>query len=101
MGSCSVRTSETTNNDKGDLNEAFFIKRERPPDDPLLLSGRRFVGPNQWPSETDIPGFRANLLEYAAVMDGFARRFLHVVAAAFDLPPHLVDEAFTVSMSAL
>jgi hypothetical protein len=28
------------------LNEAFFVKRERAPDDPLRLSGRRFVGPN-------------------------------------------------------
>jgi isopenicillin N synthase-like dioxygenase len=63
MGRYAVRTSDINNNDKGDLNEAFFVKRERPENDPLLLSGRRFVGPNQWPSETDIPGFRANLLE--------------------------------------
>src|SRR4030081_251076 len=50
MGRYAVRTSDINNNDpsvySGDLNEAFFIKRERPPDDPLLLSGRRFVGAN-------------------------------------------------------
>src|SRR5439155_13619263 len=86
MGRYAVRTSDINNNDKGDLNEAFFIKRERPPDDPLLRSGRRFVGPNLWPAESDLPGFRENLLEYAAVMDGLARRFLPVVAAALDLP---------------
>lgn len=49
MGRYAVRTSNLNNNDKGDLNEAFFVKRERPADDPLLLSGRRFVGPNLWP----------------------------------------------------
>ena len=105
MGRYAVRTSEINNNDpsvySGDLNEAFFMKRERPANDPLLLSGRRFVGPNRWPSETDIPGFRANMLEYAAVMDRFARRFLHVVAAALDLPPQWFDEAFTDSMHTL
>src|SRR5436309_6098094 len=82
MGRYAVRTSDINNNDKGDLNEAFFIKRERPPDDPLLLSGRRFVGPNLWPAEGDLPGFRANVLDYVGVMDRFARHFLHVVAAA-------------------
>ncbi len=101
MGRYAVRTSDINNNDKGDLNEAFFIKRERPPDDPLLRSGRRFVGPNRWPAERDIPGFRANLLEYAAVMDGFARRFLPVVAAALDLPSDGFDEAFTDSQFTL
>src|SRR5437764_5211710 len=79
MGRYAVRTSDINNNDKGDLNEAFFMKRERPPDDPLLLSGRRFVGPNQWPAESGISSFRATMLEYAAVMDRFARRFLRVV----------------------
>src|SRR5438128_2056720 len=59
MGRYAVRTSQLNNNDKGDLNEAFFVKRERPADDPLLLSGRRFVGPNQWPADSDLPGFRA------------------------------------------
>src|SRR3954453_8273051 len=63
MGRYAVRTSDLNNNDKGDLNEAFFVKRERPANDPLLLSGRRFVGPNLWPNEADLPGFRANVLD--------------------------------------
>ena len=101
MGRYAVRTSDLNNNDKGDLNEAFFIKRERPADDPLLLSGRRFVGPNQWPAESDLPRFRANLLEYAAAMDSFARRFMRIVAVALDLPPGFFDDAFTDSMHTL
>ena len=97
MGRYAVWTSEVNNNDKPDLNEAFFIKRERAPDDPLLLSGRRFVGPNQWPTEADLPGFRAAALDYAAVMDGLARRLLPAVAASLDLAPDWFDAAFTES----
>jgi len=101
MGRYAVRTSTLNNNDRGDLNEAFFMKRERPADDPLLLSGRRFVGPNQWPAESDLPGFRANMLEYARVMDRFVRHFMPLIAVALDLPPDWFDEAFTDSMHTL
>jgi len=94
MGRYAVFTSDVNDNDKGDLNEAFFIKRERPADDPLLLSGRRFVGPNQWPAETDLPGFRTAALNYAEVMDRFARRFLPAVAVSLDLAPDWFDEPF-------
>ncbi|MBV8506140.1 MAG: isopenicillin N synthase family oxygenase [Alphaproteobacteria bacterium] len=97
MGRYAVWTSEVNDNDKPDLNEAFFIKRERAPDDPLRLSGRRFVGPNLWPDEADLPGFRANVLEYVRVMDNLARRFLQAVAVALDLEPSWFDAAFTDS----
>ncbi len=94
MGRYAVRTSEINNNDKGDLNEAFFVKRERPANDPLLLSGRRFVGPNLWPDETHLPDFRAHVLEYVDTIDRFARRFLPAVAVALDLPSNWFDAAF-------
>src|SRR3954463_4099685 len=93
LGRYAVRTSDLNNNNKGDLNEAFFVKRERPAEDPLLLSGRRFVGPNLWPDEADLPGFRTNVLEYVNTMDRFARRVLPAVAVALDLPPHGFDKA--------
>src|SRR6185503_12885542 len=46
MGRYAVWTSEVNANDKGDLNEAFFVRRERKPDDPLVIANRRFAGPN-------------------------------------------------------
>jgi isopenicillin N synthase-like dioxygenase len=97
MGRYAVWTSDVNDNDKPDLNEAFFVKRERAPDDPLRLSGRRFVGPNLWPEEADLPGFRANVLEYVGVMDDLARRLLPAVAVAFDLEPTWFDAAFADS----
>src|SRR5215470_8616057 len=32
-------------------NEAYFLRRDRAPDDPDVLSNRRFHAPNKWPRE--------------------------------------------------
>jgi isopenicillin N synthase-like dioxygenase len=95
MGRYAVWTSEVNTNDKPDLNEAFFCKRERASDDPLLRSGRRFVGPNRWPD--DLPGFRENVLAYTAAMDALSGRVLPVCAVALGLPPDHFDAAFAES----
>ena len=94
MNRYAVWTSDVNKNDKPDLNEAFFVKRERAPDDPLRLSGRRFVGPNLWPEEGDLPGFRVHVLEYVDRMNGLACRFLPAVAVALDLEPSWFDAPF-------
>lgn len=95
MGRYAVWTSEVNANTKPDLNEAFFVKRERPPHDPLLRSGRRFAGPNRWPD--DLPGFRAIVLAYTDAVDALGRRVLPVCAVALDLPPDYFDAAFAES----
>jgi isopenicillin N synthase-like dioxygenase len=95
MGRYAVWTSDVNANDQPDLNEAFFVKRERAPDDPLRRSGRRFVGDNQWPD--DLPGFRATVLAYTDAVDALGRRMVRVVAAALDLPADSFDTAFAES----
>jgi len=95
MGRYAVWTSEVNANDKPDLNEAFFVKRERAADDPLLRSGRRFVGPNRWPD--DLPGFRETVLAYTDAVDALGRRLLPVCAVGLDLPPDYFDAAFAES----
>ncbi len=95
LGRYAVWTSDVNANDKPDLNEAFFCKRERPPDDPLLRSGRRFVGPNRWPD--DLPGFRENVLAYTDAMDELSRRVLPVCAVALGLPADAFRDAFAES----
>ena len=95
MGRYAVWTSDVNANDKPDLNEAFFVKRERSPDDPLRRSGRRFVGENLWPD--DLPGFRETVLAYTDAVDALGRRLVRMVAAALDLPADYFDEAFAES----
>ncbi len=95
LGRYAVWTSEVNANDKPDLNEAFFCKRELPPDHPLRRSGRRFVGPNRWPA--GLPGFREQVLAYVEAMDALTRRILPVVAVALDLPADAFEAAFAES----
>jgi isopenicillin N synthase-like dioxygenase len=103
-GRYAVWTSDVNRNDKPDLNEAFFIKRERAPNSPLRLSGRRFTGPNVWPAERDLPDFRDHILDYFGVMDRFTDRFLRVVAVSLGLNPefflpHFVDNQANLRLS--
>ena len=97
MARYTVQTAEVNAGAAPDLNEAFFVKRERPPDDPLRRSGRRFLGPNVWPDGRDLPGFRENVLAYTDAMDRFGRRMLPAVASALDLRPGWFDSAFEES----
>ena len=95
QGRYAVWPSGVNANDKPDLNEAFFCKRERGAEDPLLASGRRFVGPNRWPD--DMPGFRESVLAYTDAMDHLSRRVLPVCAVALELAPNAFDAAFAES----
>jgi isopenicillin N synthase-like dioxygenase len=103
-GRYAVWTSDVNKNDKPDLNEAFFVKRERAPDNRLRLSGRRFTGPNVWPNEADLPGFRSHILDYLQAMETFTNRLLPAVALSLDLDPeyflpHFVDSQFNLRLS--
>jgi isopenicillin N synthase-like dioxygenase len=91
-GEYSVKTSEVNDNDQPDLNEAFFMDRERAPDDPEVLAGKLFRELNKWPA--DLLGFRDFLLRYWAAMEGFAQHLLPVFATALDLPSDYFDKAF-------
>src|SRR3989449_2825015 len=95
LGRYAVWTSDVNANDKPDLNEAFFVKRERGPDDPLVRAGRRFAGPNRWP--TNLPGFRETVLAYTDTVDALGRRLLPLCATALDLPADTFDSAFAES----
>jgi isopenicillin N synthase-like dioxygenase len=91
-GAYSVKTSEVNDNDQPDLNEAFFMDRERAPDDPDVVAGRLFRERNKWP-ET-LPGFRDFLLRYWQAMEGFSQKLLPIFASALDLPADYFDAAF-------
>ena len=92
MSRYTVWTSEVNINTEPDLNEAFFVRRERGPDDPMLRAGRRFAGPNRWPDA--LPGFRETVLAYIDALDALGRRLLPACAVALGLPPHHFARAF-------
>ena len=87
-----IKTSELNKNDKPDVNAAFFMDRERAPDDPEVIAGKLFREPNKWPE--NLPGFREFLLQYWDVLEGLSKRLLPVFAVALELTPEYFDRAF-------
>jgi isopenicillin N synthase-like dioxygenase len=92
MGGSVARSSRVNNNTKPSVNEAFFLRRERTPDDPDVIAGKRFRGLNQWPS--DLPGFRETALAYMTAMESVGKRLVRVYAVALDLPADYFDPMF-------
>jgi isopenicillin N synthase-like dioxygenase len=87
-----IKTSEINAGRKPDLNEAFFIDRDRSPDDPAVREGKRFREVNKWPD--GLPGFRERAMAYYARLEAFAKSLLPAFATALDLPPDWFDAAF-------
>src|SRR3954470_16722922 len=74
---------------KPSQNEAYFLRRERTPDDPAVIANRRFHGLNQWPR--DLPGFRETALDYMRALEMLCRRLVPLYALALDLPEDFFD----------
>lgn len=92
QGAQTIRTSTIHQNRKPNLNETFYITRDRAPDDPDIIAGTPFVGLNRWPEE--LPSFRAATTAYFRAMEALAHRLLPVVAVALDLPPDYFNGDF-------
>lgn len=61
-----------------DVKESFYL-------------GVETIGPNQWPDESLVPGFRAAMTAYSAAMDGLALRLMGLFAQALGQPPAFFD----------
>ena len=55
---------------KPSQNEAYFLRRERTPDDPAVIANKRFHGHNRWPA--DLPGFRESPRHHPHLLHGAA-----------------------------
>ncbi|KAF9884281.1 hypothetical protein FE257_001911 [Aspergillus nanangensis] len=84
--------------EKGVKMESFSMGYERaadhqrdlddsPPSDPYNLHG-----PNQWPRDEAIPGFREAYLRYHADVLEFSRKLIRILALALDLPEEYFDK---------
>jgi len=59
----------------------------QPPDvKESFYTGVEAIGPNQWPDETLLPGFRAAVEAYAAAMEALARHLMGLFEIALSLP---------------
>jgi isopenicillin N synthase-like dioxygenase len=77
-------------------NESFFISHDRGPDHSDALAGKPLCGRNQWPP--DMPGLRADMIEYFEALGAMCDRMLPPFAVALGMPasffaPYFADEA--------
>jgi isopenicillin N synthase-like dioxygenase len=96
--------AEETTQGKPDLREQFDYATELPfiwnPNAKEEL-GRNFSkpywrlrGPNQWPTELEVPDFQSTLLEYHDAVANLSYRFVHLVEEAFGIPVGSFDHFF-------
>jgi len=79
-------TSNVNRNTQPDLNECILLVRERAADHPGIVAGKRFLGPNRWPAEDLLPGYRTTMLEYYEAMEALGHRLLPLYARALGMP---------------
>jgi isopenicillin N synthase-like dioxygenase len=91
-----TRHSALNANNKPNVNEAFFMARDLPPDHPDVLAGKPYRCANQWPR--DLPGFRDACLAYAAALEQLALRLVPLYALALGLPETYFAKAFSNPM---
>ena len=92
MGGSIARSSKVNDNTKPSVNEAYFLRRERTPDDPDVIANKRFRGLNQWPA--DLPGFRDTALAWMGALEQLGRKLVRIYAVALDLPADHFDAMF-------
>jgi isopenicillin N synthase-like dioxygenase len=88
-----TRHSQINPNNKPNVNEAFFAKREMPADHPDA------AGSNQWPA--NLPSFRETVIAYQNAMEALGRLLLPIYAVALDLPEDYFEKAFETPMYTL
>lgn len=85
----------------GDLKESFYLGVDRGPDDPLVRAGTPNQGPNQWPDEHQVPGFRQAVQAYEAALNQLARRVLSFMAQGLGLHARWFDACLQDPMPVL
>ncbi|KAI3532770.1 2OG-Fe(II)oxygenase superfamily protein [Colletotrichum filicis] len=79
---------------KIDHREQIDLSTEHPlpgPNDPLYYN---LLAPNQWPSESALPGFRATFSEYMDRMGQISIAFTSLIAEAIKLPADAFNKYF-------
>lgn len=81
-----------------DLKESFYVNQDLPDDHPYVKAALRAYGGNQWP---DLPGFRAQMLQYYAAMDRLAQHLMRLLALSLELDEAHFEQYFACPSATL
>jgi isopenicillin N synthase-like dioxygenase len=94
-----VLHADINNPDAVDLQEAFEVSAELPPDDPDYLAGNPMYGPNVWPEHPI--AFRGCVSRYVEAMIGLGNLLFRGFALALGLDECWFDDKITKPMAQL
>jgi len=86
INTSTIVTSSVATVRKPNQSESLMIMHEVAPDDPAAIAGEPLQGPNQWPDEALLPGFRATIEAYVRQMTEVARTMAGLIADALGVP---------------
>ena len=89
-----IVTSSVATVSKPNQSESIFFMHEVEAGDPRALAGKPLQGPNQWPEEQTLPGFRATMDNYVAEMSTLARKMVGAIAISLGMPANSLDSHF-------
>jgi len=89
-----IVTSSVATVSKPNQSESIFFMHEVDANDPKALAQKPLQGPNQWPDEDLLPGFRATIENYVAEMSTLGRKMVGAIALSLGLPADSLDRHF-------
>lgn len=89
-----IVTSSVATVSKPNQSESIFFMHEVDENDPRAVAGEPLQGPNQWPEEAQLPGFRATIEHYVEEMSTLARKMVRAIALSLGLPADNLDRYF-------
>eukprot|EP00752_Nemacystus_decipiens_P014679 g13075.t1 len=81
------------NQTKGDTKEGYYIFRELAADDER--DTRPLKGPNQWPSEDLVPGWKTTMQEHFTRMHAVGVRLVGLLSVGLELEDSVFDNCFS------
>ena len=94
MASSTIVTSSVAKVSKPNQSESMMLMHEVAANDPDALAGKPLQGPNQWPDEASVPGFRATMETYVEQMGTLARKMVGAISTSLGMKPDALDEHF-------
>lgn len=94
MASSTIVTSSVAKVSKPNQSESMMLMHEVAADDPDALAAKPLQGPNQWPREDLVPGFRAMAETYVDQMTTLARKLVAAIATSLDMEADALDAYF-------
>eukprot|EP00195_Chlamydomonas_chlamydogama_P011151 CAMPEP_0202891964 /NCGR_PEP_ID=MMETSP1392-20130828/1858_1 /ASSEMBLY_ACC=CAM_ASM_000868 /TAXON_ID=225041 /ORGANISM="Chlamydomonas chlamydogama, Strain SAG 11-48b" /LENGTH=325 /DNA_ID=CAMNT_0049575839 /DNA_START=25 /DNA_END=1002 /DNA_ORIENTATION=+ len=92
-------TLDPANQKSGDTKEGLYFGRHVDPDSEEAK--KPLHGPNQWPSEELVPGYRARTEVYFEQVKALSNRLVHLIATSLGLPADFFNPYFNPPVTVL